>query len=261
MTIPFEVVPKGILWDSYFCGTALLRVKGLKRGKSAARETDRVRPPEPDSIQAAMKVMSSVIRTMVEIQLLCEGRPQDVVQMRSAEIDRSGEVWEYRPRRHKTEHHEGDDPDRERVIYLGPRSQAILHPFLEEDPEAYFFSPARAEAPRNRIRRLNRKSPLTPSQSGRKSKGRARGEFGDHYSVASYRQAIRRACVKAGVPIWVPNQLRHARLTEIRKLFGLEASRVVGGHREVGVTQVYAEQDRDLVQILPRSLPNGFGHE
>ena len=52
----------------------------------------------------------------------------------------------------------------------------------------------------------------------------------------------------AGVRVWVPNQLRHARLTEVRRLYGLEASRVCGRHREVGVTQIYAEQDRDLAR-------------
>ena len=46
----------------------------------------------------------------------------------------------------------------------------------------------------------------------------------------------------------MPNQLRHSRLTEIRKLFGLEASRVCGGHREVGVTEIYAEQDQTLAR-------------
>ncbi len=50
------------------------------------------------------------------------------------------------------------------------------------------------------------------------------------------------------MPIWVPNQLRHSRLTEIRRLYGLEASRVCGGHREVGVTQIYAEQDQTLAR-------------
>jgi hypothetical protein len=50
------------------------------------------------------------------------------------------------------------------------------------------------------------------------------------------------------VPIWRPNQLRHARLTAIRERFGLEASRVCGGHRDVGVTQLYTEQDRDLAR-------------
>ena len=50
------------------------------------------------------------------------------------------------------------------------------------------------------------------------------------------------------MPLWVPNQLRRSRLTDIRRLYGLEASRVCGGHREVGVTQIYAEQDRTLAR-------------
>jgi integrase len=87
---------------------------------------------------------------------------------------------------------------------------------------------------------------MTPSQASRKSNGRTRAPLRDHYDVASYRRAIRRACLKLGIPVWHPNQLRHSRLTEIRKRFGLEASRVCGGHREVGITQHYAEQDRGL---------------
>jgi hypothetical protein len=56
------------------------------------------------------------------------------------------------------------------------------------------------------------------------------------------------------VPVWVPNQLRHSRLTEIRKRYGLEASRVCGGHREVGTTQHYAEQDRELARRVMAEL-------
>jgi hypothetical protein len=35
-------------------------------------------------------------------------------------------------------------------------------------------------------------------------------------------------------------------LIEIRKRYGLEASKACGGHKEIGVTQHYAEQDRTL---------------
>lgn len=87
---------------------------------------------------------------------------------------------------------------------------------------------------------------MTPSQQARRPRGRQQAPFRDHYDVASYRRAIRRACEITGTPIWAPNQLRHSRLTEIRREYGLEASRVVGGHREVGVTQLYAEQDHTL---------------
>jgi integrase len=61
--------------------------------------------------------------------------------------------------------------------------------------------------------------------------------------VASYRRAVERACIKAGVEAWTPLQLRHARGTEVRKRYGLEASQAVLGHAELGVTQVYAEVD------------------
>lgn len=228
---------------------ALLRVKGLKRGKTGARETPRVQPVEDDHVRKVLPVLPAAVRAMVEVQRLCGCRPQDVVQMRAGDIDRSGGVWEYRPARYKTEHHNQDDaPARERVVYLGPRAQDVLRPLLPADPTAFIFSPKTSEAARNASRREQRQSPMTPSQAVRRPKGRAKAPLRPHYPVASYRQAIRRGCRRAGVPVWVPNQLRHSRLTEIRKLFGLEASRVCGGHREVGVTEIYAEQDQTLAR-------------
>ena len=89
---------------------------------------------------------------------------------------------------------------------------------------------------------------MTPSQVARKPKGRKRSLLQPHYSVCSYRRAVKRGCAKAGLPAWSPNQLRHSRLTEVRAKFGLEASRVVGGHREVVTTQLYAEEDRNLAR-------------
>lgn len=228
---------------------ALARVKGLKKGKSAARETARVRPVPDDHVQKLLTVVPPAVRAMVEIQWLCGCRPQDVVQMRPCDIDTSGPVWEYRPPRFKTEHHNDEGaPDLDRVVYIGPKAQAVLKPLLPESPTAYIFSPRRSEAERSTLRRAGRKSPLTPSQAVRKPTGRAKAPLRPHYPVGSYRQAIRRGCKRVGIPIWVPNQLRHSRLTDIRRLYGLEASRVCGGHREVGVTQIYAEQDRTLAR-------------
>lgn len=228
---------------------ALERVKPLRKGKSAAREKPRVRQAPPASIEAVLAIVPPTVRAMIEVQRLCGCRPQEVVEMRGNDIDRSGSPWEYRPGRHKTEHHnDDDDPDKDRVIYLGPRAQQALQPFLAAEPWGYLFSPVRAEQARNAERKRERKSPMTPSQAKRRPKGRARAPLRDHYDVASYRRAIRRACEQAGVPVFYPNQLRHTRLTEIRKTYGLEASRVCGGHSEIGTTQIYAEQDRQLAR-------------
>jgi integrase len=52
--------------------------------------------------------------------------------------------------------------------------------------------------------------------------------------------------VRAGVPHWHPNQLRHTHATEVRRRFGLEAAQVMLGHARADVTQVYAERDLAL---------------
>jgi integrase len=138
-----ELVPVGV-------HAALLRVKGLKKGNSVAREKPRIKPVCAAHVEAVLPLVPETIKAMAMVQRLCGGRPQDVVEMRAADINMSGTVWEYRPRRYKTEHHNGeDDPDRERIVYVGPRAQVLLKPFLNRLPEEYLFSPIQSEALRN----------------------------------------------------------------------------------------------------------------
>jgi integrase len=220
-------------------------VKGLRKGQ--AREKPRVKPVPVAVVEATLPFLHPVVRTMVQVQLLTGCRPQDVVQMRLIDIDVTGPVWEYRPRHYKTEHrNEQDDPDRERAIFLGPRTQGLLKPYFTTLVTDYLFSPTRAEQVRAIERRKDRRTPHWPSHlkllAAKRKSRRARAPK-DHYTVASYRRAVERACAKAGVEVWTPLQLRHARGTEVRKRYGLEASQAVLGHAELGVTQVYAEVD------------------
>ena len=211
---------------------ALAHVGGLKRGRSAAREKPRVGPVAGAVVDRTQPHLPPAVRVMVAVQRLTGCRPQEVVLMRAEEVDAAGPVWEYRPGRYKTEHHNPDaDPDRARVIFLGPKAQEALAPLLAAAGGAgYVFSPARSEK--------ERRGPASA----------CRRVYGERYTVHAYRQAVIRGCRAAGVPAWTPNQLRHLRLTELRRGYGLEASRVCGGHREVGVTQVYAERDHDLAR-------------
>jgi integrase len=237
---------------------ALRAVKALKRGKTTARERPRVRPVSTADIKVVLPLIPPTVRAMILVQRYCGGRPQDLVQMRPCDIHRSGSVWEYRPPRFKSEHHNDDnDPDFDRIVYLGPRAQRILKPrldALEDTPEAYVFSPRRSEADRNAKRRAARRSPMTPSQAARTPKGRKRAPIRDCYSVASYRRAIRRACETAGISIWHPHQLRHSAGTAIRKKFGLEESQAVLGHRELGTTQIYAERSRAKARSVAAAM-------
>ena len=54
-------------------------------------------------------------------------------------MTRDGDVWTYRPASHKTEHHGHD-----RVIFVGPKAQAVLRPYLLRSAESPCFSPSEA---------------------------------------------------------------------------------------------------------------------
>jgi len=221
---------------------ALLRVTGLRKGKGQAREKPPVRPVPEGLIDAVLPHVPAVVRTMIQVQRLSGCRPQDIVQLRPIDIDMTGAVWEYRPQRYKTEHH---DEAGERIVFFGPQAQVLIKPCLPLNVLEHVFSPAQSEEFRNALRREQRQSPMTPSQARRERKASRRRAPRDRYDVARYRRAIRRGCEKAGVSVWTPHQLRHSAGTEIRKRYGLEASQAVLGHRELGVTQIYAEVDRE----------------
>ena len=50
------------------------------------------------------------------------------------------------------------------------------------------------------------------------------------------------------VPYFHPHQLRHTAATRVRKEFGLEAARVALGHRDMRITDDYAELDQGLAK-------------
>jgi len=56
------------------------------------------------------------------------------------------------------------------------------------------------------------------------------------------------------IPVWKPNQLRHAAATGIRRLHGLEAAQVALGHSTADVSQVYAERNASLAQRVARDV-------
>lgn len=218
---------------------SLQTVSGLRKGRSQARETESIKPVPESDIDTALPLVNRQIAAMIKIQRVTGMRPCEVTIMRSCDLDTSGKIWSYTPSSHKTEHH-----DRKRVIFLGPQAQSIITPFLKAEINAFLFSPIDASDERNRLRRMNRKTPMTPSQSRRTRKKNPKRLPGKNYSTESYAHAIHKACKKAGVPAWGPNRLRHNAATFLRKEFGIEAARVVLGHSSAVVTEIYAELDQ-----------------
>lgn len=246
---------------------ALLTVEGLKKDRSPARETRRVRPVSDATVDATLLHMAPVPADMVRLQRLTGMRPGEVRIVRPCDVDRSTDPWVYRPEWHKTEHH-----DRERMVFLGPRAQSILRPYLLRDPEAYCFVPSESQQRFESTRRANRKTPVQPSQQGQRGRTSPARKYRKFYSSAAYAWAIRRACAAAAglirpkrpkdperIPTykkelasfnarikqlaWSPNKLRHTAATELRRRFGVEHAKVVLGNSRVETTQIYAERD------------------
>lgn len=240
---------------------ALQAVSGLRAGRTTARESDPVKPVPQHLIDAVVPLVSRQVKAMIELQLLTGMRPGEVCIMRTCDIDQTQQPWAYRPEHHKTEHHR-----HERIVFLGPRAQITVAPFLKiGQPSAYLFSAA--EADRERRQRLNelRKTPLScGNRPGTNRKRRPKRTPGERYAATSYQRAIYDACRKAfPVPAecdpaqvkqwrrdhsWHAHQLRHNAATKLRKEYGLDVAQVVLGHKTLAVTQVYAEKDTAAAQ-------------
>ena len=220
----------------------------LKKGRTKARETKKVRPVPEEHIQAVLAKLSSVVADMVRVQRLVGCRPQDVVNMCPADITKGepGEPWLYRPESHKTAHH-----DQDLVLPIGPRAQAILEKYWPAKATDVFFSPKATVQMRNDARRGKGKHAAVVAKRPKK---KATSPPGEKYNSSSYRRAVNRACELAEIVIWSPNRLRHSRLTEVRAKHGAEAARTLVGHKNLSTTEIYAEQDlRKAIEVAKES--------
>ncbi len=210
-------------------------VAGLRYGD--VRETEPVRPVPAAYIRAVRPHVSGQVWAMIDLQRLTGMRPGEVVAMRGSDLDINNKVWAYTPAHHKTAHHGHD-----RIVYLGPRAQMIVKPFLRRELTTHLFSPADAEADRREELHRRRRTPLSCGNRPGSNRKDSPGWPGDHYTVNTYRQAIARACEAAGVDRWSPGQLRHNAGTRLRREYGLELAQTILGHR-IGsaITELYAE--------------------
>ena len=233
---------------------ALMAVAGLRAGRSEAPEGEPVQPVPDEHVEAIREHVSRQVWAMIELQRLTGMRPGEVCAMRACDIDMTSKVWTYTPSKHKTAHH-----GHQRTVFIGPKAQRIIEPFLQRDLQAYLFSPAEAEAERFAEQRRNRQSKVQPSQERRAEKRRKRANKRkrkprDSYDTNSYRRAIHYGCDQAGVPRWNPHQVRHNAATNLEREYGIDTARIILGHRSPRITQRYIEENharaRDVIACV-----------
>lgn len=233
---------------------ALATVGGLRAGRTTAHETAPIGPADPAAVDAVLPFLNRHVRAMVELHRLTGMRPAELCAFRLADVDRTGEIWRYAPRHHKTLHH-----GKSRVVLIGPKGQAIVNEFIAGgtvlDPQAPLFSPRRAREERFAAMREKRKSSVQPSQLDRRVKNPDPKKLpAEAYTPNGYLIAIKKAARKAGVEPFAPNRLRHLFATEVRRDHGLEAAQVLLGHAKADVTQTYAERDMKLGTAVAKKI-------
>tara|TARA_R110002073_G_C9458345_1_gene578569 strand:+ start:162 stop:1412 length:1251 start_codon:yes stop_codon:yes gene_type:complete len=232
------------------CYHRLTTVESLKAGRTKARETRGLGPISEQEVRATITNLSRQVAALVWFCWFTGARMGEAVQLCTRDIDRSGDVWLFRPAQHKNLHR-----GKERVIPIGLEAQRAVSPFMQLVPSRRWFRPCDTVAEL----RANRRPSLPPPQLATRLAKNARRRLntqnraaGKSYTTNAIQVAIRRACIKTGIPPWTPHRLRHSALTRIREQRGLEAAAAIGGHWTLNVTELYSQmaQQRLAVQIM-----------
>jgi integrase len=214
---------------------ALQTVSGLRAGRSHAKENKPREPVTWEHVEPVLQHLSTAVAAMVRIQWSTGCRSHSVCMMKPCEIDRTQSPWLWKPTSHK-----GSWRGHELSIFLGPKAQEILLPYLQRDENQFCFSPREV--------------------TGRQSNS-------DHYNSGTYGKAVlfglaklspqpinqpfsRKKFEDAGLVYWSPHQLRHAKAHLIREEFGLEAAQAVLGHASLSATQIYAKKRDQLARSV-----------
>lgn len=192
----------------------------LEAGRTAARETDPV-PAVPEAVlRATAPFLRPAPAALAWLQWHAGMRPGEACALKAAEVRRDGTAlwgrhlvrlpdpaaWVLQPGQYKTRHR-----GKFLAYVLGPRARELLAPWLADaaGPGAYLFASGRREC----------------------------------YREDSYRLAVYRACDRAGVPRWAPNQLRHAYISRVEREYDVLDACKAAGHSSPDTTLGYVHAD------------------
>jgi integrase len=185
--VPKRLVTAAVVAD-------LCQLDGLKRGRCKdVTDPEKVEPVAWEHVEPILAFVPPTVRSMILLQWATGARPGEICALRPSDIVRTNDqIWEYRPRSHKTAH-----LGKERIIPVDEAAQQALRPFLDQVPhppaDEPLFSPARAMAERAAAKRASRRSKVPPSQAARAEAARERNpnrSASNSYDVNAYRLAI-----------------------------------------------------------------------
>jgi integrase len=120
-------------------------VAGLRKGKCKAHDNEPIKPVPDADVEKTLPHLPEQVATMVQVQRYCGCRPGELLKIRKMDINRTGDVWVVKLAKHKTLHH-----GKQRHVYFGPKSQALLLPRLVCGDEDVIF-PMRRDSYRRAV--------------------------------------------------------------------------------------------------------------
>lgn len=155
----------------------LRMVPAIRKGKTKATDRDRMKPVPQELIDGIRPHLNRHVAALMDLQLLTGARSGELLKLRPCDIvmDKQTGVWTITLDQHKTARH-----GHRRVLYVGPRGQEVLRPFLADRPiTAFFCSRPRKPTPSSgpsgrRIGRRRRCGATRPAPIGSSLVGRSR---------------------------------------------------------------------------------------
>ena len=234
--------------------TRIETVPGIQKGDRRVRHTPGMKKPvDRDDLLAALPHMSPTVAAMVRVQYLCGCRASEVIVLRPKDFNKRAKdefgqsVWSV-TFDDQTFGQSGGLENKEshkdvvRVLYFYAEAQQILKPFMNRAKDARLFSPAEA-AEWHKVQRSQAR--VTPHNCGNTRGSNVKSDPKraprTRYCLDTYRQAVERACDRAGVPRWTPGRLRHLAATELAQVCDLEQVQQLLGHADPRTTKKYIE--------------------
>lgn len=213
---------------------ALQQIQPLAAGATTAPESVPVRSVPAKHIEALLvgdhlhpdPARRAILAAMIRVQLLTGMRPGELCAMRPEHIDRTGQEWRYSVPDHANKNLHRDQA---RVVWIGPRAQAILSPLIDA-------AEARGHSVFAFVRERSKKLPPRPIPR------------------LEYNRLITAACKRAGVPHWYPHRLRHNKATDVKRLYESDsaAARAIGTTPDVAA-RIYADPHEAAARRIARA--------
>ena len=230
-------------------------VKPIKMGKTKAPDKSKRARVTEEEFQSVIGSVSGVVGDMLQLIWYTAMRPYEVCNMRPFDILYDNpDCWLYIPGRDQTPvgQHKTTRFERVKVIPLASKCQKILRSRIKDfGSKEYIFSPQEAMQEFYNNKAQNRETPLScGNRPGTNRKKNTMITPGQKYAHNSLRNACKRGCIRAGVNIFTPYDLRRTIATGARSILGKEAAKVLLGHTKTDTTDLYLlEEVQETMKI------------